>query len=159
MENKKHSTPQILTRFSPHKRESISEWSPSKTKSEFADQCDIRNIVKRFKTTGQLPQINPNITENFGDATLYPTYEQATQIVTRANQSFAQLPSHIRSRFENDPNKLMEFMSDKENKDEAIKLGLLKAPKVPEPLELDKKEVVPPVPPPLQPPPAKPGDV
>lgn len=35
------------------------------------------------------------------------------------------LPAKVRSRFENDPQKFLEFCSDPKNRDEAVSLGLI----------------------------------
>jgi phage internal scaffolding protein len=38
------------------------------------------------------------------------------------------LPAQIRSRFDNDPAKLIDFLENEQNHDEAIKLGLVNPP-------------------------------
>jgi hypothetical protein len=38
------------------------------------------------------------------------------------------LPAELRARFENDPAKLIEFIDNSENLDEAINLGLVNKP-------------------------------
>lgn len=45
-----------------------------------------------------------------------------------ASDRFMSLPAKIRSRFHNDPAELYRFVSNPENDDEAVKLGLLKRP-------------------------------
>ena len=52
-------------------------------------------------------------------------YAESQQIVIDANNAFANLPSRLRDRFANDPSKLLDFLSRKENLDEAISLGLV----------------------------------
>ena len=52
-------------------------------------------------------------------------YADAQQLVIDANNAFANLPSRLRDRFANDPAKLLDFLSRKENLDEAISLGLV----------------------------------
>ena len=41
-----------------------------------------------------------------------------------AQQSFEMLPSELRSKFGNDPGKLIEFMSDEKNIEDCYKFGL-----------------------------------
>ena len=53
----------------------------------------------------------------------------STTSVVAAQSMFATLPSKIRSAFDEDPQKFLDFCSDPENKPEMEKLGLL--PKTP----------------------------
>jgi phage internal scaffolding protein len=48
--------------------------------------------------------------------------------VIAAEDEFMRLPADLRARFENDPAQLIEFLENLENKDEAIKLGLVNPP-------------------------------
>jgi len=50
--------------------------------------------------------------------------------------AFATLPSHVRRRFENDPQEFLAFMADPANQDEVIKMGLAtdNRPPPPEPV-------------------------
>ena len=53
----------------------------------------------------------------------------------QAQQSFESLPSELRGRFENDPAKLIDFLSDERNNAEAVKLGLKLERKAPETIQ------------------------
>jgi phage internal scaffolding protein len=75
---------------------------------------------------------------------LYPDFSDAVDYHTALNQIIASerefdlLPSNIRKRFDNDPANLVYFMQDKKNYDEAVKLGLINAPKEePKPLQTE----------------------
>ena len=49
-------------------------------------------------------------------------------IVIEAQENFSELPAHIRKRFGNDPEQFLDFVTDENNKDEAIRLGMLDTP-------------------------------
>lgn len=51
-------------------------------------------------------------------------YVEALDLVAKAETMFSELPSSIRDRFENDPEKFLAFVQDPKNTEEAIKLGL-----------------------------------
>lgn len=109
----------------------------SRTIQSAAEECDINTIVRRFGLTGQLPE-NLNMPQS-GDFQNVPDFHGAMQIVRQAEEEFARVPAHIRARFVNDPQRLMSFLEDESNRDEAVKLGLVKPP---EPIPLS----VPPAP-------------
>lgn len=105
--------------------------SETPTKQEFKEECDINVLMKRYQKTGLFPQYpgqTPRYVSNIG----MPDFQQAMEIVKRAEEEFAGLNSELRKRFDNDPAKFLAFVNDEANGDELIKLGLREAPK-PEP--------------------------
>lgn len=97
---------------------------PSLTQQHFKDDCDINKIIERFTRTGLLPQY-PGEEMQFGDYTAAVDYHEAMTIVAQAKQQFEALPSAVRDKFDNDPVKMLDFVSKKENIEESVKLGLL----------------------------------
>lgn len=97
---------------------------PSRTQQSFAEECDINTIVRRFGLTGELPE-SPRPPQ-YGDFTGVSDYQSALNAVIAADAAFLEFPAHIRARFHNDPQALLEFISREENRDEAEKLGLVK---------------------------------
>jgi len=95
----------------------------SLTDQSHVDSCDVNLIVKQYEKTGLLKNVGDG-TLRYGDLTNLPTFQEAQNIVVAAKEAFAALPSKIRDRFQNDPEKLMEFIDNDENYDEAVKLGL-----------------------------------
>ena len=93
------------------------------TQQHFKDECDINNILRQFNITGLLPEAP--LSPRYGDFTGIGDYHSALNQVIAAENEFMRLPAQIRSRFENDPAKLIDFLEKSENKDEAIKLGLV----------------------------------
>lgn len=95
---------------------------PTKTQQQFKDQCDVNNIMKKYKLTGEWP--NPKKQGIYLDSTNLPDYQSALNTVIAANDSFSTLPSDVRKRFSNDPAEMIKFLADPKNNEEAIKLGL-----------------------------------
>lgn len=102
----------------------------SLTQQEFKEEADINTIVRRFGLTGKLPD-SPRLPVS-GDFTGVGDYQSALNAVLEAEAQFMALPAQLRARFENDPQRLMTFMADDRNRDEAVKLGLVKAPPPPQ---------------------------
>lgn len=102
---------------------------PSMTKQEFKDQCDINNIIKSFKLTGQITHIARNAAQGmYMDLPDELDFQTALNTIREAEEAFDSLPAKIRERFQNDPGQFLAFLSDPANKEEATKLGLLNTP-------------------------------
>lgn len=97
---------------------------PSLTQQHFKDDCDINKIIERFTRTGLMPQY-PGEEMHYGDYTSSVDYHEAMTIVAQAREQFEALPSAVRDKFDNDPAKMLDFVSKKENIEESVKLGLL----------------------------------
>lgn len=102
---------------------------PSMTQESDAMETDINFIVKRFGVTGQLPQVN--MQPLYGDFTDVGDYRTAVERINAANTAFMGLPAETRKRFDNDPQKFVDFATNKDNLEELRKMGL--APPAPEP--------------------------
>lgn len=99
----------------------------SRTKQSFKDECDINFIMKRYEKTGVIDFVNRRAAR-FGDATAQDFHESMC-LVRDASAAFDGLPAHLRSRFQNDPEQLLAFLDDDENRAEAVKLGLVEEKK------------------------------
>lgn len=99
------------------------------TQQHFKDECDINVIVERFGLTGEMPQVLNMPT--YGDFTGIFDFQSAMNTVRQAEEAFMTLPANMRARFHNQPHELLEFLNDDNNKDEAIKLGLVNKPEEP----------------------------
>ncbi|QXP08465.1 MAG: internal scaffolding protein [Arizlama microvirus] len=97
------------------------------TQQQFRKECDINYIVDKARTSGLVTNLNKK-TPFYGDVSKLPDYQTAQNLVILAEESFMSLDARIRERFNNDPGKMMAFLSKKENKEEAIKLGLINPP-------------------------------
>jgi phage internal scaffolding protein len=89
-----------------------------------AEDADINVLMKRFGITGKFPE-NVRV-PTYGDFTGVSDFRSALDAIRLAQDGFMELPAELRARFENDPQKLLEFCADGRNMDEARKLGLLK---------------------------------
>lgn len=101
---------------------------PSLTLQSEAEACDINYILDRVNHGAQLPP--PDGSAKFGDFTQYgdpSTYINSLSLVAEAQEAFSQLPANLRARFQNDPHKLLQFVDDDKNLEEAIKLGLTRS--------------------------------
>lgn len=111
----------------------------SRTQQHFKEECDINTIVKRFGISGVVP--GAARMPEYGDFTAATDYQTALNSVLEAQAEFMKLPAHVRKAFDNDPQQLLEFVSDDANRAEAEKLGLVPAkPAAPSPTEGAPKE-------------------
>lgn len=110
---------------------------PSMTVQSFKDETDINVIVARAVSGADISHVNSRVAR-YGDFSNIPDYQSALNLVNRAEGMFRELPAPVRERFSNDAVKMVNFLQDPANYDEAVKLGLVVPVKPP---------VVPPVPP------------
>lgn len=107
------------------------------TKQSMAEECDINAIMKKYETTGMLPEMiekNPQ----YGDFSEPIDYMMSMNLVIHAQEQFEALPATVRERFQNQPEKFLEFTANPENQDELIRMGL--ATKKPDPIPDIKTE-------------------
>lgn len=98
---------------------------PSRTKQEFARECDINNIIKHFSVTGMLNHVNAQAAQGrYLDLPDALDFQQSMDIIKQAEAAFMSMPAKLRDRFGNDPMRFLEFTNDPENLDEMRKLGL-----------------------------------
>lgn len=98
--------------------------SPSLTHQSFKAECDIRNIMHKYKRTGILTHAT-SAQAIYGDFVDVPDYQESLNIVIDAQNTFDSLPADLRKRFGNDPAHYLSFASDPNNRDEMIKLGMI----------------------------------
>lgn len=86
------------------------------------DECDINKIIARFERAGVWPGSREGY---FADVSEVGEYRDALEVVRLADESFMTLDAKVRARFDNDPGKLVEFLSDPANEAEALELKLI----------------------------------
>lgn len=118
---------QIYTAYGPHLRVPLACLDESRTKQSFADETNINNIMARFTQTGLVDFVNEH-QGHYGDVTGWE-FHDAMNIVARSQEMFEALPAHIRNRFNNDPATFLDFVDNRENDAEAIRLGIMNPPK------------------------------
>lgn len=99
---------------------------PSLTIQSMAEDADINVLMERFRITQRFPDDPRPIM--FGDFTDIVDYRTALDRLAEASDNFMRYPAQFRARFENDPQKFLEFCSDEKNRTEMQALGLLKDP-------------------------------
>ena len=86
-------------------------------------ECDVNNIIKKYDRTGLINHIS-QIEAKYGDLTGLE-FQKMQNIVAGAKSMFNELPVEVRKEFDNDPQKLITFMENPENRERAIELGLI----------------------------------
>lgn len=112
-----------------------------KTQKNFREECNIMNIMANYKRNGDFGHINKS-PGNYGDFATALEYTESLNRIIAADADFKELPADLRKRFENDPGRLLDFLQDENNFDEAVELGLVNAP--------DLDQVPTPIPPPAE---------
>ena len=114
--------------YGPHVRIQLNcpEQPFGRTKQSFKDECDINTILSRFQRTGLLEFVNERHAQ-YGDVSSID-FQDSLNTVIEAQAMFDDLPAAWRKRFNNDPAQLLDFVQDPGNREEAIKLGICKAP-------------------------------
>lgn len=95
---------------------------PSLAQQNFKDDADINVLLERFKVTGIMPE-GVSI-PTYGDFSNVVDFRSAQDAVLKAKNAFMDVPAEVRKRFDNDPQKFLEFCSDRANLPELRKLGL-----------------------------------
>lgn len=102
---------------------------PSLTIQSQRDEADINKIVRDFGVTGRLPA-SARVPE-YGDFTGISDYRSAVEAVRAAEDSFMELPSAVRSEFQNDPGAFADFCLDPSNLPKLREWGLAPTPAAP----------------------------
>lgn len=104
-----------------------------KTEQHHAPGLKPRAILEKY-SKGFPVKVTPG---KFGNYSNGMDFQQSMQYQAQVKSYFEKLPSEMRQNFKNDFRNLYDFMSKEENRDEAVKLGLI------EKVEDEKKIEVP----------------
>lgn len=108
------------------------------TQQSGAQECDINYIMDRALKGADVSSLRNPRSPQYGDFTQIPTdLRECLEVVRKADQAFMSLDAHVRKRFDNDPAKLMDFLHDPANRDEAVTLGLIQGTPV---IKVDERE-------------------
>lgn len=102
----------------------------SLAQQQFKDQCDINILFGKYLETGEMPQLETVL--NYGNFEGIYDFQSAMNLVVDAQHQFSQLPARIKNRFDNNPQRLLEFLNDPENREEAEFLKLVQPRPTPE---------------------------
>lgn len=128
---------------------------PSLTRQEFADECDINQLMQRYDQVlaDPLRSVREPRYYDFTSAPL--TLMDAMAVMQRGEEAFMTLPALVRKEFDNNPAMFVDFASDAENLPQMRTWGLAPPEKAPDaPM---KVEVVNPAAPPQGSPVVTPG--
>lgn len=118
------ATTLFITAYGEKVKQPLYFSGPGRTKQAHKEECDINNILSRYKKTGVLAfqqQHEPQYADVSGI-----NFQDAQFVVARARSLFAELPSHLRARFRNDPAQFLDFVQNEANRPEAEELGLVR---------------------------------
>lgn len=100
----------------------------SKTQQHHKDACDINNIIRKYKQTGELTHLARQ-QGVYADISSVGSYQDSMDQVLKVQDAFMTLSAKTRLRFGNNPQELIEFLKDPNNREEAAYLGLIEKPK------------------------------
>lgn len=129
----------------PHERVQVSFGDKSRTRQEFKKECDVNEIMRRFKVTGVMPV--GNATPRYLDCSAVPNFQDAMQILIDAENAFMRLPALVRKEFDNDPQAFVAFAQDGANLGKLREWGLAEPEKAPDgPMKVEVVNAPPPPP-------------
>lgn len=96
------------------------------TRASDLEGSDINVIMKRYEKTGVLPLDTREAL--FQDVSGIGSYQDAMNVVMKAQEGFYALSPAIRERFGNDPVAFLDFTSRPENMAELEAMGVLETP-------------------------------
>lgn len=98
----------------------------SMTQKQFKHECDINNILSKYTEYGYCEHVM-NAEPRYLDCSSLTakTFQEHLDFALDFEEHFDSLPQEVRDRFNDDPEEMMEFLSEEENYNEAVALGLL----------------------------------
>lgn len=106
---------------------------PSLTRQEFAEECDINNIMKRYDAYISDPMRSVREPVYYDFTEMPDTLMGAMEVLHRGEDAFFKLPAEVRREFDNNPAAFVDFASDPENVGQMRTWGLAPPEKAPEP--------------------------
>ena len=96
------------------------------TQQHKRDETNVNFIMKRFKKSGQLPNMDSMYELQYRDVSNVPDFMTMRNQMIKAEEAFLTIPPTIRRQFDNDPVKFLQFIADPQNKEKGIELGIFK---------------------------------
>lgn len=94
------------------------------TEQSHKQECDMNYILRQYHKTGLIRHAKEH--QGKYDDVSSQDFQEAMFIVKSAENMFAELPSNIRKRFENNPASFLEFVQNPQNEAEMRTLGILR---------------------------------
>ncbi len=118
------------------------------TKQSFKKEADINHIMARYVKTGLMSPEALNLRQNnFADVAQIGDFQSCQEQLLEAEKAFMTLAVDVRTRFNNNPAELLDFLTIEENREEAQELGIIPTPE-PEQVTTEEPTETPPETPP-----------
>lgn len=92
----------------------MSDFAPSMTRQEFAEECDINTLMARYEAHGVISHVNRAVPV-YMDLTGMPDLRESLDYMRDATLAFNSLPAAARYMLGNDPVKFVEFATNPDN--------------------------------------------
>ena len=104
---------QFTTAYGPKLKIQTNNAEPSRTKQNLKDNADVNKIIKRYNKTGVLPNMN-KLEAMYGEITSQDL-QDALNKVDASYEAFAEVPSEIRAKFNNDAGRFIDYATNPDN--------------------------------------------
>lgn len=111
-----------MSMYGKHTPRPVVITGPGRAKQEFAAECDINNIVRRYVRDGFVAHVNKGVPQ-FVDVSEVGDFRSAVDQVRAATDFFSRLPAKVRARFGNDVARYIDE-AGRLSRDELRELGL-----------------------------------
>lgn len=109
---------------------------PVITEQSHKEEVDINNIVKRHGMD-LIAQVAAMQSPLFTfDELPHNDFQEAMNIIAKAQNSFDSMPSALRKQFDNNPGKFLDFVQNPDNADKLVEMGLAQRVNPPPPVEV-----------------------
>jgi phage internal scaffolding protein len=95
----------------------------SMTQQHFKDEVDVRNIIKRYDSTGLIQHVQRGQAQ-YGDFSQTVGFKEALDMVNSAKDSFMELPAELRREFKNDARGVLYIYKRPEKQRKADRNGV-----------------------------------
>ncbi len=92
-------------------------------KQSFKEECDVNLVVSRFAETGLLTHVAAGVPQ-FVDASALGDYRTIIEQVRKVEEYFEGLPALVRSEFDNDAARFMDFLESGASAKDLEDLGI-----------------------------------
>ncbi|WNK12729.1 MAG: internal scaffolding protein [Microvirus sp.] len=88
------------------------------------DEAEINKIIARLEKGANTIRMNSK-EPFYGDVSEFSNLQEALIKVQKSKEFFMDYEAKVRETFDNDPIKMVKFLEDPKNHEEAIKLGIM----------------------------------
>lgn len=92
---------------------------------QFREDCNIRSIMSRVRSGTQQMPFPAGI---YMDCSMVHDLQSSIELNRQLMADFHTIPPLLRDRFRNDPFELLRYLSDDNNRAEAVRLGIIEPP-------------------------------